>query len=282
MNSTNAMNEDQNQQIKALSKWWILLHIWGGLCFKGIFDGSGISNVIRDSGNQTFEIGILIFTAFSILLFSIGYLLSKYLVEFINKKRLIDKSRILLLRILPAAYFLVSFIFVYLLSPVVFREFILTKPTNQISKYKQPTNINKNTPTNIHIEPITVITTNESAMNLKEEDLNIETLKAFEILVVDTFLDNLQEKQKKYGIDIENNTPDTEVNSKYIQLQSMKLALINFRIEKLWTVTVIGINGDSLDRIVCFRLDEKFSAFSGECGKEIEKVFGIRTDIMNH
>ena len=106
-----------------LSRWWIICHLWGGLCLKIYLDMSGIlkflpgdpsgSDVESDAKNA----GMARLIAFGAV--AIGYLLSKSLVRTIESGAMASKGKFALKMSLPILYFVGAVLLAMATAPFI-------------------------------------------------------------------------------------------------------------------------------------------------------------------
>jgi hypothetical protein len=250
------------------SRWWMLYHLWCGICVKVFADISGLSKFIlgvtsgSDHASASSYAGTATMVAIGAV--ALGYFLSKSLVNVIDRSVVSKKVRIVFKSILPVIYFIATAFFASVLEPLLAKsESVQRSPTTITQQSK--------------IKPVRAFTTTQGAEGATELNLDQSALKGLETWIVETLLKKGRNKFAEMGHKPEDFKPTISANSVYINAGDKKLAVIKINQDSsMRLVTIIGIKEAVLLRVSCLRAsNHDIPVWSGECGKEIQKTFGV-------
>ena len=127
------------------------------------------------------------------------------------------------------------------------------------------------------VKPVVVATTSQSSEGVTEADLDQAGLENLEKWMVNMLIKKGKSKYEAMGYNPEEFKPKVEANSVYVTKGGKKLAIIKISLDSsVRSVTIIGIKGTELYRVNCLRASRhEIPVFSGECGKEIYKIFAV-------
>lgn len=249
--------------------WWVVYHLWAGICLKIYTDASGLSKIIigdlKGGNSSSASYYGIIAAIVAIGAVALGYFLSKKLINVIEDSDISRQVKLIIKSVLPVLYLIAS----------VFLAFITLSLLPAQAKFpdSEQQSLQQN-----EVAPVIAFTTSQSSEGLTEKDLDQHTLERLEDWIVNISL----EKSKKIYLDM-GYTPEefkssVLSSSVYVTVQDKKLAIVKIEMENIArSVTVIGINGNELFRVTCVQEgDQDIPVWSGNCGKEIHKSFGVR------
>ncbi|MCS7215497.1 MAG: hypothetical protein RMI30_00395 [Thermodesulfovibrio sp.] len=252
------------------SKYWSIYHLIVGSILYSTIKASGIYDRILSffyiaSGHSSAIFYGFIAGLTTIAIILAGYIFSKFIVNLINKSQMSNKSKDILKVAFPLGFF-------------VFLSVILYIPYTQLSKQEEDKKLSTNYKALEGGEKVITATTIQPAQGLRESDFNQVFLKNIEKWLIETITKKARQKIAEMGHNPEKFKPKYTANSGYVIVEGKKLAIIKIKFEEIFqTVTIIGIRGNELVRVTCIRLDEgEIFLWSGACGEEIRKAFGIR------
>jgi hypothetical protein len=166
--------------------------------------------------------------------------------------------------VFPIIYFLAA---VFLAMPTA----QLLAKSNSVQKTSMP--ISQET----EMKPIVAFTTTQSSEGVTAADLDQAGLENLETWIVETMLQKSRAKYAEMGHNPNDFNPKVSANSVYVTTEDKKLAVIKVNIDgSIRSVTVMGLKGDQLLRVSCIRAsDHDIPVWSGECGNEVRKTFGV-------
>ena len=250
------------------SRWWILFHLWGGVCLKVFADTSGLFKLILGTPNGSDPASASSYAGFAGLLAAgivvLGYFLSLTFVKAINVGSFSKKAKITIKVILPFAYLTGAVVLAMVTSPIF-------TSTGSAGSEKSTT------PEASAIAPVVAMITVQSAEGFTDADLDQTGLKNLETWVVNTMIKKSKSKYAELGYDPNSFNPKVEANSVYVTVNGKKLAVIKVNMDNsVRSVTIMGIKGTELHRVTCIRnSNHDIPVWSGECGKKIQEVFGV-------
>lgn len=260
-----ALTETQDKNKS--SYWWILYHSWGGVCLMLYIEVSGITNFalseISSSASATTYANLATMIMVSAIV--IGFLLSKFLVKVINQSFELRKDRIALKVLLPFGFFLAAVSLSAGTAPLISEH--AHTPENS---------------TNIAIKPneksVMAFSTSQSSEGISESDLDESFLISSERWIVESMLEKGRNHFSEMGYNPKNYNPEISTKSVYMHVDGKKLAIIKISTDNsLQSVTIIGINGSKLVRVSCVHAsNQDIPVWSGMCGSEIQKSFGVK------
>ncbi|WP_018402695.1 hypothetical protein [Marinobacter gelidimuriae] len=263
--------KNQKNENDSLSRWWILFHLWGGVCLKAYSDVSGLSQLLlgslRGSGHSAASSYAGTAAIIAVGTVALGYFLSKFLVNSINSGRLPNKGKLIVKILLPIGYLAGAIFLAMATAPL----FIPPVETSQTSVPKsQP----KKSST---IKPVKAYTTIQSAEGATEADLDQEGLKGLENWIVETMLKKGRNNFTALGYNPKEFKPKLDANSVYVTAGGKKLAIVKINMDdSMRSVTVMGIIGTELHRVSCIRSsNHDIPIWLGPCGDKIYEVFGV-------
>lgn len=250
------------------SRWWIVFHIWGGICLKTYLDVSGLSNLFlgapsgSDPASASSYAGAAALVAVGAV--AIGYFLSKLLVKAIDDGALPNKGKLILKTVLPVVYFAGVVLLAMATAPLI-------ASSTGVSKKALPAAQSSD------IEPVMAFTTIQSAGRLREADLDQTVLKNLETWLVKTIHQGIWDKAVEMGYNPKDPKPNVVANSAYVTAGGKKLAVIKITMDySVRSVTILGIKGNELHRVNCIRVsNHDIPVWSGECGNKVHEVFGV-------
>ena len=271
VNTTNQTNEKDNP-----SRWWVLFHLWGGVCLKAYSDVSGFSQLLlgspKGSGHSAASSYAGTAAIIAVATVALGYFLSKFLVKSIDSGGLPNKGKLIVKILLPIGYFAGAIFLAMATAPL----FIPSVETSQTSLPRsQPTKPSTIKPSTI--KPVKAYTTVQSAEGATEADLDQEGLKGLENWIVETMLKKGRNKFSELGYNPKDFKPELDANSVYVTAGGKKLAIIKVNMDdSMRSVTVMGIKGTELHRVSCIRSsNHDIPVWSGPCGDKIYDVFEV-------
>jgi len=249
------------------SRWWMIYHFWAGICVQIYVDISGLSKFIVGAPTGSDPASASSYAIFSTVVvvgaFALGYYLSICLIKKIDQSEMPRKGKITLKSILPIGYFLMGVLLAAVTAPLVSKPDISQRSTSA----GQESNI----------KPVIAFTTTQSSEGIKETDLDQSGLKNLETLIVDIILQKGRNKFSEMGYNANDYNPTVSAGSVYINIGDKKLAVIKVKMDdSMRSVTILGIQGAELLRVSCIRASNRdILLWSGECGNEINKTFGV-------
>lgn len=258
------------QESEKPSRWWMLYHFWAGMCAKFYVDVSGLSKFILGSPGGSDPAFVLSYagsaTTIALGAIALGYFLSKSLINVIDRSAMPRKGRIVLKSLLPVGYFLAAVLLPAVTAPLLADSEHIKGASAAVAQQSD-------------IKPVMVFTTTQSAEGVTEADLDQSALKNLEMQIVESMLQNFRNEIAEMGYNPKdfNFKPKVSANSVYINVDGKKLAVIKVNMNgSIRLVTIMGINGAELLRVNCIRAsDHDILVLSGECGKEVQKTFGV-------
>lgn len=127
------------------------------------------------------------------------------------------------------------------------------------------------------LAPVQTMVTAQDSEGVTEADLDLAGLKHIEEWIVQTALDKSRAAYSAQGYDPESfdNSSFTS-SSVYIEPEGRKLAVIRMNMSGARSVTVVGIRGDELVRVLCIRpSDHDIPVMRGECGSKVRETFAL-------
>ena len=259
---------NQEQISNKPSRWWMLYHFWAGICVKVYVDVSGLSKFIvgPPSGSDPASASSYATSSAMVALgaVALGYFLSKSLVKVIDQSAMPRKGRIALKSILPIGYFLVAVLLSAVTAPILAGSASIKKSSTPVAQ--QPS-----------MKPVMAFTTTQSSEGVTEADLDQSVLKNLETWIVETMLQKGRNKFAEMGYNPKDFKPKVSANSVYVNAGGKKLAVIKVNMdESMRSVTILGIKGSEMLRVSCIRAsNQDIPVWSGECGNEVKKAFGV-------
>lgn len=250
------------------SRWWMVYHFWGGICLKTYFDVSGLSKYILGNPGGSDPASASSYATSSAALavgaVAIGYYLSKALLTTINGGNMSKNVKTSIKFLLPFAYFVAAMLLTMVTAPLMADN----ARSNKVPSSASTSGVKK---------PVMAFTTTQSSEGVTEASFDQEGLQNLEKWIVDTMLRKGRAKYAELGYNPKDYNPKISANSVYITAKGKKLAVIKINAgNSVRSVTIIGINGASLERVTCLRgSNHDIPMWSGECGKEINKTFGV-------
>jgi len=256
------------QESEKPSRWWMLYHFWGGICAKIYVDVSGLSKFILGAPSGSDPASASSYASSTVMVavgaVALGYFLSKSLINVIDRSSLPRKGIIAIKSILPVIYFVVAVFISAVTAPLFAKSAIIHKSSTPIAQQSE-------------MKPVMAFTTTQSADGVTESDLDQPSLKNLETWIVETMLKKGRNKFSEMGYNPKDFNPEISANSGYINAGGKKLAVIKVNMDgSMRSVTVIGIKGAELLRASCIRAsNHDIPVWSGECGNEVRKTFGV-------
>lgn len=256
------------QAIEKPSRWWILYHFWCGICVKVYADISGLSKLIVGSpsgSGPAFASNYATLVAMvAVGAVATGYFLSKYLIRIIDRSPIPKNGKMAIKSILPFSYFLLAIFLSKATGPVITKSLSSQTPATQVSQESKE-------------KPVTVLTTTRSSRGLTQSALDLPALKSIETWVVKTIGEKGRKNYAEMGHDPKNFQPAISSRSVYVDVDGERLGVINVNIENsMRSVTIIGIKEGKILQVSCIRAsDHDISIWSGKCGNEVSKAFGV-------
>ncbi len=135
----------------------------------------------------------------------------------------------------------------------------------------------------ISIKPIKAYSTIQTAEGVTEADLDQAALSDLETWLVETMLQKGRNSYAEMGYNPKDFKPKVSANSVYVAAGGKKLAIIKINMDNsMRSVTIMGIKGDELHRVSCIRAsNQDIPVWSGPCGDEINKTFGVSVQPKN-
>lgn len=250
------------------SRWWVLYHIWGGICLKTYADVSGLSKSVlgapvgSDPASASSYAGSAAMVSVGAVV--LGYFLSKSLIDLINRGAIPNKGKIALKFVFPIIYFLVAVFLAMATTQLLAKSNSVQKTSMQVSQETV-------------MKPVVAFTTAQSSEGVTAADLDQAGLENLETWIVETLLQQSRGQYAEMGYNPEDFNPRISANSVYVTTGDEKLAVIKVNIDSsIRSVTVMGIKGDQLLRVSCIRAsDHDIPVWSGECGNEVRKTFMV-------
>ena len=261
-------NVRQTEKGEKTSRWWIIYHLWSGVCLKAYVDVSGLSKFVlgAPSGSDPVSVSSYAFSAVMVAVgaVALGYFLSKSLVATIDGGAMPTNGKTALKSILPVLYFAGAVLLAIATAPLI--------PASE-DDHKTSRDDSQNP----EIKPVMVFTTTQSSEGMTEADLDQAGLANLETWIVETMLKKGRNNYAEMGYDPKDFKPKISANSVYVTAGGKRLAVIKVNMDNLMrTVTVMGIKGDELYRVSCIRAsNHDIPVWSGECGNEVRKTFGV-------
>ena len=260
--------ESPKDNLNKPSRWWMIYHFWGGVCLNAYVNVSGLSKLLlgapsgSDHASASSYAGSAAMIAVGAV--ALGYYLSKILINSISGSALPNKGKISLKIVFPIIYFILAIFLAMVTEPLIAKSESVQKTSSS----------NSNQPA---MKPVMAFTTTQSSEGAKEADLDQAGLEGLEAWIVETMLKKGRNKFAEMGYDPKNFKPDLSANSVYITAEGKKLAVIKVNMDNsMRSVTLIGIQGAELLRVSCIRAsNHDISVWSGECGDEVRKTFGV-------
>lgn len=250
------------------SRWWILFHLWGGVCLKVFVDNSGLFKLILGTPNGSDPASASSYAGFAGLLAAgigmLGYFMSLTFIKATNVGFFSKKAKITIIGILPFAYLTGAMGLAMVTSPIF-------TSTDSADGEKSTT------PEASAIAPVVATITTQSAEGFTDADLDQTSLKNIETWIVDTMIKKGKSSYAELGYDSNDFNPKVDANSVYLTVKGKKLAVIKINMDNsVRSVTIMGIKGTELHRVTCIRnSNHDIPVWSGECGKKIQEVFGV-------
>ena len=266
VNTTNQTSEKDNA-----SRWWILFHLWGGICLKAYADVSGLSQLLlgnpKGSGHSAASSYAGTAALIAVVTVASGYFLSKFLVNAIESGGLPSKGKLIVKILLPIGYFAVAISLAMATAPL----FI---PSVDYSQTSLPKSEPAKSST---IKPVKAVETIQSAQGATEADLDLAFLNELENWIVKTMHQKGRDNYAAMGFTSENFKSKIVANSTYVVADGKKLAFIKINFDNsVRMVTIIGIQGAELHRVACLRnSNHDIPVWSGECGSKVKEVFHV-------
>lgn len=265
---TEGETTNQPEKVDKPSRWWILFHLWGGVCLKAYVDVSGLSKLMlgTPSGSDPASASSYAGTAglVAVCAVALGYFLSKSLVKTIDRGAMPNKGKLVVKRILPVAYFAGAVFLAMATAPLFASSEGFTKTSSPV-------------PASSGMKPVMAFTTIQSAGGVTEADLDQAGLKNIETWLVETMLQKGRNKYAEMGYNPKDFKPKVIANSVYVTAGGKKLAIIKVDMDNsMRSVTIMGIKGNELHRVSCIRAsNHDIPVWSGECGNKVNEVFGV-------
>ena len=263
---TESINQPEKQDKP--SRWWILFHLWGGVCLKAYVDMSGLSKLFLGvpSGSNPASASSYAKTTALVAIGTIvlGYFLSKSLVKMIDSAAMPDKGKNIVKTILPVTYF-AGVVFLSMATAPLFAS------PEDVLKTSFPIVQSSN------IKPVMAFTTIQSAEGVKKTDLDQDVLTNLETWIVETTLKKGRNKYAEMGYNPNDFKPKVVANSVYVTAGGKKLAIIKVNMDNsIRSVTIMGIKGNEFHRVGCIRdSNHDIPVWSGVCGNKVREVFGV-------
>ncbi|NIQ15419.1 MAG: hypothetical protein GTO02_13785 [Candidatus Dadabacteria bacterium] len=248
------------------SKLWMIYHFWCGMSLYVFVDVSGLLNFIVNNfaglGSGAATSTALIVSALSVGVLVLGYYLSQSLVEKIVNSKMSTNGKIALKTAFPILCYPLAIFLAMVTMPI-----LKNLDENQISYPPITMKAEK--------KPVLVATTSQSTAGITEEQFDQVFLNNLEDWLIKTIL---EKGINKYP---DGFSPEINSSSTYITLMGMKLAVIKINVANYTRmVAIIGIKGGQLHRVNCIRAsNHDIPIWSGECGNEIQKIFGVRLQL---
>lgn len=243
------------QESKKPSRWWMLYHLWAGICVKVYVDLSGLSSASSYGDTAAMvAVGSV----------ALGYFLSKRLTNVIDRNTMPRKGRIALKSILPVIYFVAAMLLSAVTAPLLAMSKSVQKSLAPIGQQSE-------------LKPVMAFTTTQSAEGVTESDLDQADLKNLETWIVETMLQKGENSFAERGFNPKDFKPKVSATSVYVNVGGKKLAVIRVNTDSMIrSVTVMGIKGAELLRVSCIRAsNHDIPVLHGECGNEVRKSFGV-------
>lgn len=260
--------KEREEQEQKPSKLWMLYHLWAGFCVKLYFDVSGFSQYVLgslsgsdpESASDYAEYSTILLVSFMAL----GYLLSKFLVKAIDGSNIARKVKIFLKSILPIAYFASAILLSVATSPLFAAS---EDAPESFPSYQQET----------ELKPVIATTTVQRSEGITEADLNQAFLTNIESWILETVLEKAMNAYSEMGYYPEDLKSEISANSVYVIVSGKKLAVVKIDLDNyVRSVTIMGIKDSEFHRVNCIRpSNHDIPVWSGECGNEIQKAFGV-------
>ncbi|MGB9935194.1 hypothetical protein [Thermodesulfovibrio yellowstonii] len=250
------------------SRWWIAYHLLIGIILYSWIKASGLYELIlsffyigSDHKSATFY-GLMAALITLLINFS-GYHLSKKVIKSIKQSKLSNSSQKRFIILFPIIFFIILGFLFYIPYTLIEKE------KAQKMKYSYFKNEEENVVTAISVE---------NSKGLKESDFNLTTLKKLEEFYTKRMKQKVDNFLIKHGYTAKDLNLRISSNSYYINVEGKKIAVIKIKIHDFGnSVFIIGIIGNDLIKVFCSweNYKEEISIFTGKCGKEIAKAFGI-------
>lgn len=201
---------NQLQEKDKPSRWWMLFHIWGGVCLKTYADISGLSQLLLGSSKGSDPSAASIYAGTAALIavgtVALGYFLSKFLVNAIDRGGLPSKGKFIVKIILPFGYFAGAIFLSMVTAPLFAPSVGNSQSSSPASQQAKPA----------VMQPVVAFTTVQSAEGVTEVDLDQECLKNLENWIVQTMLKKGRNKFAEMGYNPKDFKPKVIANSVYI------------------------------------------------------------------
>lgn len=250
------------------SRWWMLYHFWAGICVKVFVDVSGLAKFILGTPSGSGPASASSYAGYAAMVavgaVALGYFSSKGLVNVIDRSTMPRKGRIALKSVLPVIYLVAAVFLSAATAPLLAESGSVQKSSAPIAQQSE-------------MKPVMAFTTTQSAEGVSESDLDQPGLKNLETWIVETMLEKGRNRFSEMGYNPKDFKPKVAANSVYINAGGKKLAVIKINMDSsMRSVTVMGINGAELLRVSCIRAsNHDIPVWSGECGNEVRKTFGV-------
>jgi hypothetical protein len=121
---------------------------------------------------------------------------------------------------------------------------------------------------------ILVITGSQSADGVTQNDFDMKMLAAIELMTKNKVKEKMDSYLTAQGV--KDAKFEVIASSVYVNVQSMKLAVVKLKIESSNQVHIYGVKGDELLRVVCLgQTKEPVPISNGKCAQAIKKVYGV-------
>ena len=266
---TESINQPQKQGKP--SRWWMLFHFWCGVCLKTYTDISGLSQLLLGSSKGSDPASASIYAGTAALIavgaVALGYFLSKFFVNAIDRGGLPSKGKFIVKTILPFGYF-AGAIFLSMATALLFAPSVGTSQSSSPAFQQAKPAVMK---------PVMAFTTVQSAEGVTEADLDQECLKNLENWILETTLKKGRNKFAEMGYNPKDFKPKVVANSVYVTAGGKKLAIIKINMDNsIRSVMIMGIKGNELHRVSCIRTsNHDIPVWSGKCGNKVNEVFGV-------
>lgn len=250
------------------SRWWMLYHLWAGICAKVYVDVSGLLKFFIGPPSGSDPASASSYATSSAMVavgaVTLGYFLSKSLIKVIDQRIMRRKVRVALKSILPVGYFLAAVLLSAGTTPMLAESASIQKSSAPVAHHPS-------------IKPVMAFTTTQRSEGLTEANLDQSWLKNLETWIVETMLQKGRNKFAEMGYNPKDYKPKVSANSVFVNTGGKKLAVIKVNMdESMRLVTIISIQGSEILRVNCVRAsNQDISVWSGECGNEIKKAFGV-------
>jgi hypothetical protein len=260
-------NEKEEREKKP-SRLWMLYHFWAGFCLKLSFDASGFSQFVlgplsgSDPESASSYAGSSAILAVSSV--ALGYVLSKALVNAVDRYKISKNANIFLKSIFPIVYLAGAILLSVVTSPLFAASQDDPKTFRSNEQYTE-------------LKPVVAATTAQTSEGLTEADLSQAVLEKLENWMVETMLKKGMNAYSEMGYNPQDFKPKISADSVYMVVRGRKLAVIRINMDNAArSVTIMGIKGSELLRVSCIRSSNRdIPVWSGECGNEVQKTFGV-------